>query len=152
MSDRGLPKDELRDHLFLNPVDLESPTKGIINVFLGKDMFYRETGRYGVIWYLRGAGYVKIPVGWIRIFRSLDVYGGEKVLYTDLTGLDKLDLFIVGLLKFVRSLDIQLESSADLFNTLCSIGTGRFREFLRDSDLPDPGPWTYEEPGKTLEL
>lgn len=131
---------------------MDSPTKGLIDIRVGSDICFRETGYYLTAWYLTRPGYIKIPVGYLRLFRALDIYGGERLLYTDTEGLGRLDLFIIGFLKFVRTLDIGGSGIPDLFHVLCKLGTTEIREFLLGTIERDPGGWIYEEPNKTLEL
>jgi hypothetical protein len=86
--------------------------------------------------------------------RSLEVGSGERLHYNDISDPDRLDLFISGLAKAVKLLDTTTGSSEDLrdiFLGLARLGTQEFRDFLKEYEI-FLKPWSYEEPGKTLEL
>jgi hypothetical protein len=86
--------------------------------------------------------------------RSLDVGSGERLHYNEVSNPDRLDLFISGLAKAVKLLDTTTGPSEDLkdiFLGLSRLGTHEFRDFLRNHEV-SLKPWSYEEPGKTLEL
>lgn len=86
--------------------------------------------------------------------RSLDVGSGERIHYNEVTEPSRLDLFISGLAKAVKLLDTTTGPSEDLKDILLGLarlGTKEFRDFLSDHEI-SLNPWSYEEPGKTLEL
>jgi hypothetical protein len=114
----------------------------------------REYGSKVILYFLDTGQTLVIPRDYIQIMRSLDVGSGERLHYNEVSEPSRLDLFISGLAKATKLLDTTTGSSEDLRDILLGLarlGTQEFRDFLKDHDI-SLKPWSYEEPGKTLEL
>lgn len=146
--------DILHEFLVLNTWVPGMRSKTLKDRYLDHRCLVREYGGKVTLYFLDTGQTLVIPRDYIQIMRSLDVGSGERLHYNEVTEPDRLNLFISGLAKAVKLLDTITGSSEDLRDILLGLarlGTQEFRDFLKDHDI-SLKPWSYEEPGKTLEL
>lgn len=146
--------DILHEFLVLNTWVPGVRSKTLKDRYLDRRCLVREYGGKVTLYFLDTGQTLVIPRDYIQIMRSLDVGSGERLHYNEVTEPDRLNLFISGLAKAVKLLDTTTGSSEDLRDILLGLarlGTQEFRDFLKDHDI-SLKPWSYEEPGKTLEL
>jgi hypothetical protein len=146
--------DILHEFLVLNTWVPGMRSKTLKDRYLDHRCLVREYGGKVTLYFLDTGQTLVIPRDYIQIMRSLDVGSGERLHYNEVTEPDRLNLFISGLAKAVKLLDTTTGSSEDLRDILLGLarlGTQEFRDFLKDHDI-SLKPWSYEEPGKTLEL
>ena len=146
--------DILHEFLVLNTWVPGMRSKTLKDRYLDHRCLVREYGGKVTLYFLDTGQTLVIPRDYVQIMRSLDVGSGERLHYNEVTKPDRLNLFISGLAKAVKLLDTTTGSSEDLRDILLGLarlGTQEFRDFLKDHDI-SLKPWSYEEPGKTLEL
>ena len=146
--------DILHEFLVLNTWVPGMRSKTLKDRYLDHRCLVREYGGKVTLYFLDTGQTLVIPRDYIQIMRSLDVGSGERLHYNEVTEPDRLNLFISGLAKATKLLDTTTGSSEDLRDILLGLarlGTQEFRDFLKDHDI-SLKPWSYEEPGKTLEL
>lgn len=144
----------LHEFLVLNTWVPGIRSKSIKDRYIDFRCLIREYGSKITIYFMDSGQTLVIPRDYIQLIRSLDVGSGERLHYNEVTNPSRLDLFISGLSKAVKLLDTTTGPSEDLreiFLGLARLGTQEFREFLENHDI-SLKPWSYEEPGKTLEL
>ena len=144
----------LHEFLTLNTMVSGTRSGSLKDRYLNKRCLIREYGRKITMYFLDSGQTLTIPRDYIQIMRSLDVGSGERIHYNEVTEPSRLDLFISGLAKAVKLLDTTTGPSEDLKDILLGLarlGTKEFRDFLSDHEI-SLNPWSYEEPGKTLEL
>lgn len=144
----------LHEFLVLNTWAPGIKSKSIKDRYLDNRCLLREYNNKITMYFLDSGQTLIIPRDYIQIMRSLDVGSGERLHYNEISDPDRLDLFISGLAKVVKLLDTTTGLSddiRDIFLGLARLGTKEFREFLVKHDI-SLKPWSYEEPGKTLEL
>lgn len=148
------PHEILKEYLYLNPYQPPKPRKFLKDTIISGTALFREYRNTGTLYFLKTPQTIVIPVSYLDLWRSLDVSYGEPLLYIPIQGLSRLDLFIVGLEKFVKYLDTVTESTPDgleLLLVLARLGTSEIREFLDNLGV-NFKPWTFESIQKTLEL
>jgi hypothetical protein len=144
----------LHEFLVLNTWTPGIKSKSIKDRYLDNRCLLREYNNKITMYFLDSGQTLIIPRDYIQIMRSLDVGSGERLHYNEVSDPDRLDLFISGLAKAVKLLDTTTglsEDLKDIFLGLARLGTHEFRDFLRNHEV-SLKPWSYEEPGKTLEL
>ena len=144
----------LHEFLVLNTWVPGVRSKTLKDRYLDRRCLIREYGSKVILYFLDTGQTLVIPRDYIQIMRSLDVGSGERLHYNEVLEPSRLDLFISGLAKATKLLDTTTGSSEDLRDILLGLarlGTQEFRDFLKDHDILLK-PWSYEEPGKTLEL
>ena len=144
----------LHEFLVLNTWIPGIRSKTLNDRYLDHRSLIREYGNKVILYFMDSGQTLVIPRDYIQIMRSLDVGSGERLHYNEISGSNRLDLFISGLAKAVKLLDTTSGLSEDLRDILLGLarlGTLEFRDFLKDHNI-SLKPWSYEEPGKTLEL
>ena len=144
----------LHEFLVLNTWIPGIRSKTLNDRYLDHRSLIREYGNKVILYFMDSGQTLVIPRDYIQIMRSLDVGSGERLHYNEISGSNRLDLFISGLAKVVKLLDTTSGPSEDLRDILLGLarlGTLEFRNFLEDHNI-SLKPWSYEEPGKTLEL
>lgn len=148
------PHDIIREYLVLNPPILGKPRKTIKDKIISGSTLFREYRNSGTLYFLETPQTIEVPKGYLDLWRSFDVALGERLLWFSLQGLSRLDLFIVGMERFMKYLDTsteQTEEELEIFLVLSRLGTAEIREYLKGLEIP-LGPWIYESIGKTIEL
>ena len=144
----------LHEFLVLNTWTSGVRSKTLKDRYLDSRCLIREYGSKVTLYFLDTGQTLVIPRDYIQIMRSFDVGSGERLHYNEISNPNRLNLFISGLAKAVKLLDTTTGSSEDLrdiFLGLARLGTQEFRDFLKEYEI-FLKPWSYEEPGKTLEL
>lgn len=144
----------LREFLVLNTWTPGAYSKVLRDRYLDGRSLIREYDNKVILYFMDSGQTLTVPRDYLQIMRSLDVGSGERLHYTEISGSSRLDLFISGLAKATKLLDTTSGPSEDLRDILLGLarlGTKEFREFLETYNI-SLKPWSYEEPGKTLEL
>ena len=145
------PSDILGDHLFLNPPDPKQRIPDLlVDRILGPTVVLRVYRDIFGFHYLDSSRIIRIPGLWVRIWRDLDRASGEELLTIDMTGLGRLDLFVLGFLRLVRLLETTAGQNPEVLEilwTLIHMGTTEVRRFLKDTVNLDP--WEIEEINNT---
>ena len=139
------PREALIDHVYLNPPD---PGFRVPEMLL--DRVLSPTVVLRVYQDVFEFHFLDIPGLWIRVWRDLDRTSGEELLMTEMSGLKRLDLFILGFLRLTRLLYRtvgQDHEVLDLLGTLIHMKTAEVRQFLKNMIKLDP--WEIEENNNT---
>ena len=148
------PHEVLKEYLYLNPYQEVKPRKTLKDTMISGNALFREYKNTGVLYFLETPQTITIPIQYLSLWRSLDVMSGEQLLYVPIQGLSRLDLFIVGLEKFIKYLGTSTEVTSDgleLILVLSRLGTTEIREFLEEQGISFK-PWIFDSIQKTLEL
>jgi len=145
------PREALLDHVYLNPPDpgFRVPEM-LLDRVLSPTVVLRVYQDVFEFHFLDSSRIIKIPGLWIRVWRDLDRTSGEELLMTEMSGLKRLDLFILGFLRLTRLLYQtagQDHEVLDLLWTLIHMKTAEVRQFLKNMIKLDP--WEIEEENNT---
>lgn len=120
--------------------------KGLKDFTLGGLTILRITESSWTIHYLKDGSRLEIPWPWIDLFEGLNVHSGDQVLHQKPEG--KLEEFIFLMTSLIGSGYEILE----ILEKVCQIGTGEFREYVRNKHNIHLDPFTYKSLTKTIEI
>ena len=122
-------KDVFREFMILEYYPGQKP-KGIKDTFLKMYTINRISREgWNIISFYNGTT-IYIPWTWIDIFKSLNIWGGYKVLSSE--SVDKIDITILNFLKLVGAQETEKSGIfLEVLSDICKTGTTIFREWIK---------------------
>ena len=104
----------------------KSKRMGLVDKALNSTTILRKQADGDTVYYLTSGDSLFIPYQWIDLFEGLYLYNGDKILFKPYYGKDYMEDFIYTWMKYEK------EESLEILTDLCIIGTGKFREWMKE--------------------